>query len=209
KHIDDYLTEWLTGNDLAFNSIIDHYYPRLMAAGQKMLPNKEDAEELVMNVFLKIWQHKDQLSHVLKFDNYLFGILRQQIVRNARKNVLETVFDFNGTNLTVERCPSITLDKYCEGKIAEVDFLKIDIEGHELAALEGATELLKDGRIKLIQFEFNEFNLQSKSTFLRFYETLKNFTFYRIMPNGSLTPMGPYDSSLEIYRYQNILCVLQ
>lgn len=91
KHIDDYLTDWLTGNDLAFNSIIDHYYPRLMAAGQKMLPNKEDAEELVMNVFLKIWQHKDQLSHVLKFDKYLFGILRQQIVRNARKNVLVTV----------------------------------------------------------------------------------------------------------------------
>lgn len=91
KHIDDYLTEWLAGNDLAFNSIISHYYPRFMVASQNMLSSKEDAEELVMNVFLKMWQNKDQLSHVLKFDNYLFGILRQQIVRNARKNILNTV----------------------------------------------------------------------------------------------------------------------
>lgn len=91
KQIDDYHKDWLTGNDLAFNSIIDHYYPRLMAACRQMLSSKEDAEELVMNVFLKIWQHRDQLSEVLKFDSYLFGILRQQIVRNARKNVLITV----------------------------------------------------------------------------------------------------------------------
>lgn len=91
KHVENYLADWLTGNDLAFNIIINHYYPRLMAACQKMLSNKEDAEELVMNVFLKIWQHKDQLSHVLKFDHYLFGILRQQIVRHARKSVFITV----------------------------------------------------------------------------------------------------------------------
>lgn len=91
KHIDDYLEDWLRGKDLAFDIIIDHYYPRLMSACRQMLPVKEDAEELVMNVFLKIWQHKDQLSHVLKFDAYLFGILRQQIVRHARKGVFVTV----------------------------------------------------------------------------------------------------------------------
>lgn len=91
RHKDQYLNDWLKGNDLAFNFILDHYYPRLMAASRQMVADKEDAEELVMNVFLKIWQHRNQLSHVLKFEDYLFGILRQQISRRSRKNVLATL----------------------------------------------------------------------------------------------------------------------
>ena len=90
-HIENYLNDWLKGNDQAFEFILDHYYPRLMAASKQMIPAREDAEELVMNVFLKIWQYKDQLASVHKFDAYLFGILRQQIARHARKNVLLTV----------------------------------------------------------------------------------------------------------------------
>lgn len=91
KYIDHYLTDWLQGNDLAFEFILNYYYPRLMAASKPMMSDREDAEELVMNVFLKIWQYKDQLASVQKFDAYLFGMLRQQIIRHARKGVLFTV----------------------------------------------------------------------------------------------------------------------
>lgn len=91
EHIDNYLDDWLKGNDQAFEFILDYYYPRLMAASKQMIPAKEDAEELVMNIFLKIWQYKDQLAAVHKFDAYLFGILRQQIARHSRKAVMLTV----------------------------------------------------------------------------------------------------------------------
>lgn len=52
-----------------------------------MIKNHEDAEELVMNTLLKVWQHKQRLAEVRKFDDYLFGILRQEIAGRARKKV--------------------------------------------------------------------------------------------------------------------------
>ncbi|RZK12170.1 MAG: FkbM family methyltransferase [Flavobacterium sp.] len=124
------------------------------------------------------------------------------------KNVLESVFTFAGKASSEMTCEAITIDSYCKkNKIESIDFLKIDIEGHEMVALEGATEMLKEDRIKIIQFEFNEFHLQSRSTMLGFYQLLNNFNFYRIMPNHTLFRMGEYNSIHEIYRYQNILCL--
>ena len=40
-----------------------------------------------------------------------------------------------------------------------------------------------------------------------FYELLDHFEFYRIMPSKKLLPMGVYNSSLETFKYQNILAI--
>lgn len=53
--------------------------------------------------------------------------------------------------------PVITLDEYCRKEsISHVRYLKIDIEGFELAAFKGAGDLLRNGRIDIIQMEVNE-----------------------------------------------------
>lgn len=89
--IDGLFKQWQRGNELAFNVIMDYYYPRLMASSLQMVHNREDAEELVMNAILKLWQHKNRLSDVLKLDGYLFGILRQEIAGRSRKRVIAQV----------------------------------------------------------------------------------------------------------------------
>ncbi|SFC81585.1 RNA polymerase sigma-70 factor, ECF subfamily [Parapedobacter composti] len=88
--INGFIRKWLEGNELAFNAILDYYYRPLLASSRQMVSNAEDAEELVMNAFLKIWQHKHRLADVRKFDDYLFGILRQEIVARSRKHVMAT-----------------------------------------------------------------------------------------------------------------------
>ena len=48
-----------------------------------------------------------------------------------------------------------TLDAYCrERGIAQIDYLKLDAEGHELSILKGAQELLVQKRIQALSFEF-------------------------------------------------------
>ena len=87
-----------------------------------------------------------------------------------------------------------------------VDFLKIDVEGHELAVLRGAERMLGAGSIRLIQFEFNEMNVVSR-TFLRdFRLLLPNYTMYRLLPKG-LLPLGEVPVLTELFAYQNILAV--
>lgn len=88
--IGQYIQEWLSGEELIFGKILDYYYPRLFSLSLKMVGNKEDAEELVMNALLKVWQHKDRMAEVAKFDDYLFGILRREAAALFRKQVLPT-----------------------------------------------------------------------------------------------------------------------
>ena len=53
--------------------------------------------------------------------------------------------------------PSITIDQYVTNeKIDRIDFMKIDIEGHELSALRGARNCLERRRIQAIYFEYSE-----------------------------------------------------
>ncbi len=52
------------------------------------------------------------------------------------------------------------LDRIVEqnGYTGEIDLVKIDTEGHELEVLRGATELLRQDRIRSVQIEFNDVN---------------------------------------------------
>src|SRR5262249_27827508 len=48
-----------------------------------------------------------------------------------------------------------TLDRYAaQNGVAEIDYLKIDVEGHELAVLRGARGLIRDRRISVVQMEY-------------------------------------------------------
>lgn len=52
--------------------------------------------------------------------------------------------------------PTIRLDDFCEEyAIDRIDLLKIDVQGHEAAVLEGAERLLSAGRVGVILFELN------------------------------------------------------
>jgi len=81
---------WADGDDQAFRAVFDYFRPRLLAASQKMIKNNMDAEELVMNVMLKIWQLRLKANNIEHLDEYIFGILRQQIAGLMRKRILET-----------------------------------------------------------------------------------------------------------------------
>lgn len=55
-----------------------------------------------------------------------------------------------------EACRTDTLDSFCETEgIDSIDVLKIDTEGHDLAVLRGAGDLLTAGRIGFVLAEFN------------------------------------------------------
>ena len=100
-----------------------------------------------------------------------------------------------------------TLDSFCsEQKINTIDFLKIDVEGAELNVLEGAKDMLSKNAIRFVQFEFNDFNISSRTFMKDFYKTLKDYNFFRITGKG-LVNMGKYKTELEIFKYQNILAV--
>lgn len=100
-----------------------------------------------------------------------------------------------------------TIDDFClENKIEIIDFLKIDTEGHELDVLKGAKNMLNQGNIKIIQFEFNEMNVISKVFLKDFYNILKSYKLYRL-DTSKLIPLFEYNSINEIFKFQNFIAI--
>jgi hypothetical protein len=100
-----------------------------------------------------------------------------------------------------------TLDDIAKREGIEfIDFLKIDTEGHELAALQGASTLLENGRIGCIHFEFNEMNVVSRVFFRDFRKILHQYKLFRLLPNGML-PVGSGPLGSEIFAFQNIVAL--
>lgn len=107
--------------------------------------------------------------------------------------------------------PTTTLDAYAkEHGIEEIDLLKVDVEGAELAVLRGARGLLASGKIRLVQFEYGDTWIDAR-TFLKdlfdFNAALPApYVLYRIGLSG-LTRVPAYHASLEHFMYQNYLLV--
>lgn len=99
-----------------------------------------------------------------------------------------------------------TLDDFCaENGIVEIGYLKIDVEGHELNVLKGAHRMLKERRIRFVQFEFGEANIDSRTFMRDFFEVLGgDFDFYRIVSNG-LRQIPAYHPGLEVFGTINYL----
>jgi FkbM family methyltransferase len=59
--------------------------------------------------------------------------------------------------LSVEEAPATTLDLYCERNgVANVDLLKIDVEGAEFQVMLGAERMLRKKRVRCVTFEFGQ-----------------------------------------------------
>lgn len=103
-----------------------------------------------------------------------------------------------------------TLDHYCkENDIRHIDILKLDIEGNELNALKGATKLLAEKRIKVIQIEFGGCNIDSRTFFRDFWNLLhEDFKMYRILKDG-FKEILRYDERLENFATTNYVFVLK
>jgi len=126
----------------------------------------------------------------------------------AYKETISNIFTFAGQPNESVICNMVSLDDFCyDNKVPVIDFLKIDVEGHELEVLKGTSKMIGDNKVKIIQFEFTEFNVFSRSFFYDYYKLLPTYKFYRIMPQNRLYPLGEYNSSHEIFRYQNILAI--
>lgn len=96
----------------------------------------------------------------------------------------------------------VTIDKVMADRHIEfVDLVKMDIEGHEVAAIRGMQNALKSRRIGAITFEFGSGNLNSRTCFKDFWNVLSDeFEIRRITPAGISIIVGEYYEDQEYFR---------
>ncbi|RKD89830.1 RNA polymerase sigma factor [Mangrovibacterium diazotrophicum] len=93
---------------LAFDSLFKIYGTKLYSFALKYLRSESESEELVQEVFVKIWENRKALKTDLSFKSYLFTIALNQIRKyfNKRAITLNYLNQLGGedfeTNKTVE-----------------------------------------------------------------------------------------------------------
>jgi RNA polymerase sigma-70 factor (family 1) len=90
-HTSDHeLVESLQKGDLeAFDHIFRKYSTRLYGFAFKYLKSKEETEELVQDVFLKIWENRKNLKKESSLRAYLFTISYHNLCRFFRRRVYQ------------------------------------------------------------------------------------------------------------------------
>ncbi|MFZ4619223.1 MAG: FkbM family methyltransferase [Bacteroidota bacterium] len=112
-------------------------------------------------------------------------------------------------NISMDQQETIVLesiDNFCRSAaVTRIHFLKIDIEGNELRALNGAHGMIERGDIDFIQFEFGGCNIDSRTFFQDFFYLLNgHFRIFRIVKDG-LVEITSYTENEEVFSTINYL----
>jgi len=77
------------GDIVAFDAIYAQYCQRLFGFVLRYLKNKEDAEEIIQEVFLKIWENRLKINSFSSFDSFIFTIAYNATITLLRKRIIE------------------------------------------------------------------------------------------------------------------------
>lgn len=119
--------------------------------------------------------------------------------------------DLQGLNVVMDHSESIRLirlDQYiAEQRVEKIDFMKIDIEGHELKAFEGMGEFLRPDFVHAIQFEYGGANLDSRTNLRDFYRLFepRGFVVCKIMKHS--IEQRSYRAYMDNFQYANYLAL--
>jgi FkbM family methyltransferase len=94
-----------------------------------------------------------------------------------------------------------------ETGLTSIDLMKIDVEGHDLSVLHGASKAMARGIIKLVQFEFGGCNLDTHTNLQDFFYFFKPYDFAigLIGPGKRIEVIDRYDEFYEHYRTSNFV----
>jgi RNA polymerase sigma-70 factor (family 1) len=73
------------GNEPAFKKLYNKYSGGIYAVALKHLKQPQLAEDIVQNLFLKVWENRDALTQIQNFSAWLFAVSRNIIISTLRK----------------------------------------------------------------------------------------------------------------------------
>jgi RNA polymerase sigma-70 factor (ECF subfamily) len=76
------------GDIAAFEELVRRYDRKVFRIAQHIMQNREDAQDVVQEAFLKVFQHLNQFQENAKFSTWLIRIAMNQSLMMLRKGLL-------------------------------------------------------------------------------------------------------------------------
>jgi len=78
-------------SELAFRMIINTYQDKVFRFISLFVSSRLDCEELASDVFISLWNNKENLSDISDLDNYIFIVAKNRALNHLRKGKAELV----------------------------------------------------------------------------------------------------------------------
>lgn len=115
------------GRREAFNEIYDRYWLKLYVAAFKRLKSKDDAKDIVQDLFISLWMKRDTLTINSSLSSYLFTAVKYKVINHiqanqVKKNYLNSLTDavVDYDNSTHEQISRNDLEVFIESKVARL-----------------------------------------------------------------------------------------
>ncbi len=84
KSVSDLVTALRTGSEPAFRELFNRYGGKVFRYVMRFVPTEPVAEELMQDVFMKVWNYRGNLDAAQSFNNFLFRITKNHILNYLR-----------------------------------------------------------------------------------------------------------------------------
>ncbi|TRX71250.1 FkbM family methyltransferase [Carboxylicivirga sp. M1479] len=169
------------------------------------------AFEPVKETYNTLLQNVGHLKNVVAINKGLFSCHCEKEIYLFNSNTHSSLFDIKGVASKYNNVQTIDLirgDSYAkDNKLEVIDFLKLDLEGAEYDALLGFENLLREKKIKAIQFEYGYINITTRKLLIDFYELLNKYGYKvgKIFPKT--VEFRPYNHKYEDFIGPNFIAV--
>lgn len=135
------LFELSQGNEIAFTTLYNRYKNVVYSSALKITKSKTLSEEVVQDVFMKIWLRKEELKDITDFESYLFISGRNQIFNMIKKIAREDTFksDLKHTDSSFNATDSFLKDEQYNVLLSQI-LLKLPPQQqkiYQMAKVEG------------------------------------------------------------------------
>lgn len=77
------------GKKKAFKKVFTIYYPRLEKYAGYFIANHQEAEDIVQDVFVQVWENHSTIKTDSNFDSYLFSLVRNRCLNALKKQLVK------------------------------------------------------------------------------------------------------------------------
>ncbi|MCK5699896.1 MAG: RNA polymerase sigma-70 factor [Cyclobacteriaceae bacterium] len=127
------------GDERAFDELYNSYKEPALRFCNSILKDIEESENVIQEVFIKIWNRKSTINPELNFTSYLFTIIKNRVfdhLKEVKKN-------------------EFLKEKYWE-KVLEYKAIDNDEKEERFAKVKEAVEGLSEKRKKIIELNYDE-----------------------------------------------------
>jgi len=106
------------GDIRSYELLFERYYCRIKGFAKGLTKDEYTAEDIVANVFMKLWLHKEKLASLSNLSGYLFSVTKNEVIDHfrARKYLTDYLHSIEN-EYTEETEPE---DLYDTNKIQEI-----------------------------------------------------------------------------------------